>query len=97
MVRVDDFENRQKMVHYLLQIEDLDILRLFINNQGLALIRLWFILPTPELKFIQMQNNIVKMLLKLPITSRNQIDDTSIGLTLTQMKNFVHFFIKNKY
>lgn len=93
MVLVDHMESRQKMVEFLLQINDWEILRTFVANQGLALIRIWFMLPEQNLKSMQIQNNIVKMLLKLPLTSRNQIDDTSIMFTLNQMKHFVSFYI----
>lgn len=93
MVRVDNVESRQKMVEFLLNIEDPVILRLFVENQGLGLIRIWFVMPAAsELTTLKIRNNIMKLLLRLPLTSRNQIDEASILPTLKHLQQFVNIF-----
>lgn len=90
MVRVDNVESRQKMIEFLLNIEDPVILRLFVENQGLSLIRIWFLMPAEsELTTLQIRSNIMKLLLRLPITSKNQIDEASILPTLNHLQRFV--------
>lgn len=93
MVRVDNVESRQKMVEFLLNIEDPVILRLFVENQGLGLIRIWFVMPAAsELTTLKIRNNIMKLLLRLPLTSKNQIDEASILPTLNHLQQFVIIF-----
>ena len=59
MVRIDQMESRRRMVDFLLRIDDPNILRLFVANQGLALIRIWFVLPSFERRALQLQSQIV--------------------------------------
>ncbi|KAL3124128.1 hypothetical protein niasHT_004717 [Heterodera trifolii] len=87
MVRVDQTESRRRMVDFLLAIEDPNILRLFVAHQGLALIRIWFVLPPFDLPALQLQSQIARLLLRLPVTNKNQVDEVCIMSTLNQMIN----------
>jgi hypothetical protein len=91
MVRVDQQESRRRMVDYLSGIEDPNILRLFIANQGLALIRIWFVLPPFERRALQLQSQIARLLMRLPVTNKNQVDEVCIMSTLKQMLTLVSF------
>uniref|UniRef100_A0A915DDK0 Histone-lysine N-methyltransferase SETD2 n=1 Tax=Ditylenchus dipsaci TaxID=166011 RepID=A0A915DDK0_9BILA len=89
MVRVELTESREKMVEYLLKTEDKDIQRLFVANQGLALIRLWFTVPHEgEVIDWKLHNNIAKVLLKLPLVSKNQVLDTHILTAVEQLYSY---------
>ena len=75
MVRVDQMESRRRMVDFLLRIDDPNILRLFVANQGFALIRIWFVLPSFERRALQLQSQIVffvYLIYFLTIFSRNE-------------------------
>lgn len=75
MVRVDQMESRRRMVDFLLRIDDPNILRLFVANQGFALIRIWFVLPSFERRALQLQSQIVffvYLIYFLTIFSRNK-------------------------
>lgn len=63
MVRVDQMESRRRMVDFLLRIDDPNILRLFVANQGFALIRIWFVLPAFERRALQLQSQIVSFVI----------------------------------
>lgn len=93
MVRVDHAESRQKMVEFLLSIDDPDILRLFVQNQGLGLISIWFVMPdADERGTLRMRSDILRLLLRLPINSRNQVDEASILPTLKHLQQTVKMF-----
>ena len=95
MVRVDQQESRRRMVDFLLRIDDPNILRIFVANQGFALIRIWFVLPQFDRRSLQLQSQIARLLMRLPVTNKNQIDEVSIMGTLKQMITFVNIYIKN--
>uniref|UniRef100_A0A915LCG5 Histone-lysine N-methyltransferase n=1 Tax=Meloidogyne javanica TaxID=6303 RepID=A0A915LCG5_MELJA len=88
MVRVDQMESRRRMVDFLLRIDDPNILRLFVANQGFALIRIWFVLPSFERRALQLQSQIARLLMRLPVTNKNQVDEVCIMSTLKQMLIF---------
>uniref|UniRef100_A0A1I8BHU4 Uncharacterized protein n=1 Tax=Meloidogyne hapla TaxID=6305 RepID=A0A1I8BHU4_MELHA len=88
MVRVDQMESRRRMVDFLLRIDDPNILRLFVTNQGFALIRIWFVLPSFERRALQLQSQIARLLMRLPVTNKNQVDEVCIMSTLKQMLIF---------
>ncbi|KAI1713741.1 SET domain-containing protein [Ditylenchus destructor] len=88
MIRVDHVENRQRMIKHL-QIENTDILRLFLATQGLPLIRNWLTRSDQQnIEDLQLQNTIMQLLSKLPLTHKSQVDNCSIMSSLAQMADF---------
>lgn len=89
MVRVDQMGSRQKMVDFLLKVQDPDILRLFVANQGLALIRIWFMVPKFTIPSLRLQTNIAKLLFRLPVAYKNQVLEARIMDTLDEILRLV--------
>jgi hypothetical protein len=90
-------ESRKRMVDLLMDVDDNDhILRLFVLNHGLRLMQMWFHSPDFTLQSIRMQASIAKLLFRLPVKYKNQINETQIMQTIEQILEMVfllHFLI----